>query len=93
MQTAKNAELKEKRHGGKSKESAPKKEEIGVKEKAAVLKIVNADIQGLDVNAVKSAFSGGSEQRRVITYNQEENGKLVGDEISSVLADVADVAA
>jgi len=72
--TAKNAELKEKRHGGKSKESAPKKEEIGVKEKAAVLKIVNADIQGLDVNAVKSAFSETAEKKVAwVTVNKEES--------------------
>merc|ERR1719283_578309 len=51
-----------------------KKEEIGVKEKAAALKIVNADVQGLDVNAVKSAFSETAEKKVAwVTVNKEES--------------------
>ena len=44
-----------------------------MKEKAAVLKIVNADIQGLDVNAVKSAFSGRSKLVRDKTRKKMED--------------------
>ena len=58
VQVEKAAENKERKSGGKIQKDSEVKKDKKVKESGAVLKFDATDIEDLNINAVKAAFSG-----------------------------------